>query len=290
VCNLALFAAPECRADQFEDEAAIRKNAAAYVEAYNKRDAKAVAEMWSPDAVYMDPDTGEAAVGREEIEKLFAGTLAGLGEGKIEVDVDSVKFMSANVAIENGTVRIIRPNAEPEVTYYSAVNVRRDGKWLLDRVSEELPPVPAPSPYEHLKELEWMIGSWVDDDEDATVQTDCEWTKNQNFMTRSFAVVVDGQVDMAGMQIIGWDPIVKQIRSWVFDSDGGFAEGKWSRKGDRWLIQQTATLPDGSKSSAVNVIRRVDDNSFTWQSIQREVDGDVLPSVDEVRVVRRPVE
>jgi hypothetical protein len=141
-----------------------------------------------------------------------------------------------------------------------------------------------------LKELEWMIGSWIDQDENSTIQTDCEWTKNQNFINRSFAVVVGDQVDLAGMQIIGWDPAAKQIRSWIFDSDGGFAEGKWTRKGDRWLIQTSGTLPDGSRSSAVNIMTRVDDDSFTWQSVQREVGGDILPNVDEVLVVRKPTE
>jgi hypothetical protein len=135
-----------------------------------------------------------------------------------------------------------------------------------------------------------MMGSWIDQDENATIQTDCQWTKNQNFINRSFAVVVGDQVDLAGMQIIGWDPVAKQIRSWIFDSDGGFAEGKWTRKGDRWLIQTSGTLPDGSRSSAVNIMTRVDDDSFTWQSVQREVDGDILPNVDEVLVVRKPAE
>jgi uncharacterized protein (TIGR02246 family) len=281
------------RADQAEDEAAIRANAEAYVAAYNNRDAKAVAAMWSPEAVYMDPSTGDAAIGREEIEKVFTDILADLGEAKLEVEVHSVEFVSPNVAIENGTVRITKPDAEPEETAYSAVNVKREGKWLLDRVSEEEPPAPPeppPSNYEQLKELEWMIGSWIDQDEDATVQTDCDWTKNQNFINRSFAVVVGDQVDLAGMQIIGWDPVAKQIRSWIFDSDGGFAEGKWTRKGDRWLIQQNGTLPDGSITSAVNIITRVDDNSFTWQSVNREVGGDILPNVDEVLVVRKPAE
>src|SRR5690606_1417498 len=161
-------------AGQAEDEAMIRKNAEAYVAAYNKHDAKAVAAMWSPDAVYMDPSTGDAAVGQEEIEKVFTDILAALGEGKIEVEVDSVEFVSADVGIYNGTVSVIRPNEEPEETNYSAVNVKRDGKWLLDRVSEEEPAIPPPSSYEQLKELEWMIGSWIDQAEDATIQTDCE--------------------------------------------------------------------------------------------------------------------
>jgi uncharacterized protein (TIGR02246 family) len=290
VFSLSWLAPNDSRADQAEDEALIRRNAEAYVAAYNNRDAKALAAMWSPEAVYSDPSTGESAVGREAIEKVFAGTLADLGDARLEVDVKSINFLSPNVAIENGAARVIRPNAEPEETNYTAVSVKRDGKWLLDRISEEEPPAPPPSNYENLKDLEWMVGSWIDQDEQATVQTDCEWTKNRNFMTRSFAVVVGDRVGMAGMQIIGWDPVAKQIRSWVFDSDGGFSEGKWTRNGDRWLIQQTGTLPDGGKSSAVNIITRVDDNSFTWQSVGRDVDGEVLPNVDEVLIVRKATE
>ena len=290
ICAAICLAPHNSRAGQAEDEAAIRQNAEDYVVAYNNHDAKAVAAMWSPDAVYMDPSTGEAAVGREEIEKVFADTLAELKDAKLQVEVKSVDFVSPNVAVENGTATIIRPNVEPEETDYTAVNVRRDGIWVLDRISEEAPPAPPPSSYEQLKELEWMIGSWIDQDEIATIQTDCQWTKNKNFINRSFAVVIGDQVDMAGMQIIGWDPIAKQIRSWIFDSDGGFAEGKWTRKGDRWLIQQSGTLPNGSRSSAVNVMTQVDDNSFTWQSIQRDIDGDVLPNVDEVLVVRKPAD
>lgn len=279
-----------CRAGQAEDEMAIRKNDEAYVAAYNKHDAKAIAAMWSPEAVYMDPDTGEAAVGREAIEKVFVGTFADLKDARLEIDVRSINFVSPNVAIEIGTARVVRPKAEPEETTYTAVNVKREGKWLLDRISEEEPPAPPPSNYEHLKELEWMVGSWIDRDERATIQTDCEWTKNKNFMTRSFAMVIGDRVNMAGMQIIGWDPAAKQIRSWVFDSDGGFSEGKWKRKGDRWLIQQIGTLPDGGKSSAVNIMKEVDKDSFTWQSVERSVDGDLLPDVGEVLIVRKPAE
>jgi uncharacterized protein (TIGR02246 family) len=291
IVSAAIWVAPNnSRADQAEDEAAIRKNAENYVAAYNNHDAKALAAMWSPDAVYLDPSTGETAVGQEDIEKFFAKTWADTKNFKLEVSVDSVRFVSPNVAIENGTARIIRPNEEPEESGYTAVNVMRDGKWLLDRVTEEVASAPLPSNYEHLKDLEWMIGSWIDQDENATIQSDCEWTKNQNFMHRSFAVVVGDEVDMAGLQIIGWDPIAKQIRSWVFDSDGGFAEGKWTRSGERWQIHQTGILSNGSNSSAVNIMTPVDGDSFTWQSVSRAIDGDVLPNVDEVLVVRKPTE
>jgi uncharacterized protein (TIGR02246 family) len=292
VCYMSCFVSTDCRADQAEDEAAIRRNDAAYVEAYNKHDAKALAAMWSPEAVYVDPETGEESIGREEIEREFNVTFEGLPDAELEMDVVSIKFLSPNVAIESGTARVVRPNEQPDESTYAALFVKRDGKWLLDRVKEEEPPTPPPSNYEHLKDLEWMVGSWIDNDEDgdAMVQTDCDWAKNKNFMTRSFAIVVGDQVNMAGMQIIGWDPESKQIHSWIFDSDGGFAEGKWTHKGNRWLIQQTGTLQDGSKSSAVNIMKQIDNDSFTWQSVQRSVDGDLLPDVDEVTVVRKPTE
>ena len=88
-----------------------------------------------------------------------------------------------------------RPDAPVEDSKYTAVLVKRDGQWLLDRVTEEDILGPRPSNYEHLKELAWMIGSWVDDnDPDANIHTDCEWTKNRNFITRAFAVVIGDQV------------------------------------------------------------------------------------------------
>jgi hypothetical protein len=206
------------------------------------------------------------------------------------VHIDSVEFVSPNVAVEKGSAEITHAKAETEKSKYTAVHVRRDGKWLLDRVTEAEIPPPKPSNYEHLKELEWMIGSWIDQDNRATVQTDCEWCKNRNFMTRSFAAVVGDQVNLSGMQIVGWDPAAKQIRSWVFDSDGGFSQGKWTHKGNKWFVEQTGTLPDGGKSAATNIFTKVDDNSFTWQSTNRVVDGEIQPNVPEVLIVRKPAE
>jgi uncharacterized protein (TIGR02246 family) len=278
------------RANQAEDEAAIRANAEKYVEAYNRRDTNTMASMWSPDAVYMDSATGEGVVGREAIATQLNHAFAGAEDAKLKVTIDSIEFVSPNVVIEKGVAEITYSNSPTEKTQYSAVNVKRDGQWLLDRVSEteidEKPTEPPPSNYEHLKELEWMIGSWIDVGEDSTITTDCAWTKNRNFMTRSFAMLIGDQVDTSGMQIVGWDPANKQIHSWVFDSDGAFSEGAWTRKGDKWFVQQRGTLVDGSLTTALNIITKVDDNSFTWQSIDRTIDGELQPNIDEV-IVRR---
>jgi uncharacterized protein (TIGR02246 family) len=272
-------------ADQDADEAAIRKNADDYVVAYNKHDAKLLASFWSPEAVYENPLTGEEVVGREAIAGEFATILADLGEAKLSVDVKSVKFLSPNIAVEEGTARVVGHDGDVEETDYTAFHVKRDGKWLLDRVSEERAPTVV-SNYERLKDLEWMIGDWVDGDERSRVEMTCKWTKNQSFIARTFAVSIRDRIDMSGMQIIGWDASAGKVRSWVFDSDGGFGEATWTKKDKRWIIHAAATLPDGRKTSAINILTILDNNSFTWQSTGRELDGEILPNIEPVKVVR----
>lgn len=271
--------------DQAEDEAAIRKSAVDYMAAFDKQDAKAIAAMWSPEAVYSNPLTGEQVVGREAIEQQLAAIFSQSKDAKLEVSVDSIQFVSPNVAIEQGTARVLRPDAEPDVTTYSAVHVKRDGIWLLDRMNEE-PAKVTPSNYERLKELEWMIGTWVDQDEHAVVETTSQWTKNHNFITRAFAVSVGDQIELSGIQIIGWDPVEQRIRSWVFDSDGGFGEATWTHKENRWVINAKSTLPDGRKASAINVMTIVDPDTITWQASGRSVGGEILPNIDPIKIAR----
>lgn len=267
------------------DEAAIRKADEAYVQAFNKHDAKALADAWSPEAVYLSRVTGTEVVGRAAIAEQFADLFKGQPEVKLDLSVESIQFVSPNVAVEHGTAKTLAPNVGPEEIEYSAVFVRRDGRWLLDRVTDKAKET-APSRYEQLKPLEWMIGRWVDKDDNVDIKTECQWTKNRSFITRSFTVAVQGEINISGMQIIGWDPAAKVIRSWTFDSDGGFAEATWAYKKDRWFIQNKGVLADGRKASMVNVIKQMNQNSFTWQTVERTAGGELLPNINEVLIVR----
>lgn len=267
------------------DEAAIRKAVAAYVDAFNKADAKALAAMWAPEAVYSNPITDEEVTGRDAIEKQFAGIFADAKGARLESTTLTIEFVSPNVAIEQGVAKVILPNESPEESRYSAVYLKSGGQWLLDRVTEESIPA-VTSNYEKLKDLEWMVGRWVDQDDEVTVVTECNWTRNNNFLVRSFTVQLGDQIDMSGMQIIGWDPVAKQIRSWVFDSDGGFGQATWNKKGDQWFIQQKGVLADGRQASSVNIIRYVDENTCTIQAVNRTVDNELLPNVPEVRIAK----
>ena len=269
-----------------QDEAAIRAGVESYVKAFNEGNAEAVAAFWSPEAVYTNRISGEQMVGREAIVKQFKELFESPEAMKLDVSVESVQFVSPNVAVEHGTAKFLRPDADPEAIEYSAVYVRRDGKWLLDRVTDEAAKA-ANSNYEKLKALEWFVGGWVDQDENIRIVTDCSWTKNKNFMTRSFTVSTGDKVELSGMQIIGWDAASKQIRSWTFDSDGGFARGVWSKAKDRWYVHKKGTTADGKTTTAVNHVTPVDENTFAFQSTQRTLAGQLLPNINEVLVVRR---
>jgi uncharacterized protein (TIGR02246 family) len=269
-----------------EAERQVRAAVTSYVEAFNRADAAAVAGHWSPDAVYTNRMTGQQVVGREAIQGQFTTLFKETKNAKLEVSSESIQFVSPNVAVEHGTARLLLPNEEPEDVQYSAVYVRRDGKWLLDRVTDDDVPV-GPAHYERLKELDWMVGRWVDEDEDAQVVTECSWTRNNNFLTRSFTVRISDRIEVAGMQIIGWDPAANQIRSWVFDSDGGFGHGTWTKKDDRWYVQKSGVLPDGRKTSSVNIITPVDENTCKLQSVNRSVGDELLPNIAEVTIVKQ---
>jgi uncharacterized protein (TIGR02246 family) len=287
-CVFGRLPADEPAAQPSPDETAIRKMVAGYVEAFNKHDAVAVAGLWSPEAVYLNRATGENIVGRPDIAKHLTDLFKDQPELKMTVNTESIRLVSPNVAVEQGISTETAGKGEPEEVPYTAVYVKRDGQWLLDRVTDKQTKASS-SHYEHLQELEWMVGTWVDRDEgdDVTIQTECNWTKNRTFLTRMYSVSIDGEEGMAGMQVVGWDPAAKTIRSWTFDSDGGFSEGTWDHKGDRWIISNKGVLGDGRKASAVNVVKKINDSSFTWQTTDRTAGGDVLPNVDEVLIVRK---
>ena len=50
---------------------------------------------------------------------------------------------------------------------------------------------------------------------------------------------------------------------------------------------RTNTLSDGRKATAIQIIKKIDDNSFTFESIGRQVDGELLPNVEPITIVRK---
>ena len=147
-----------------DDESAIRQTVDSYVAAYNSGDAKALADLWSENAVYTNRASGEEAVGRTAIAEAFTAIFAEQKGAKLDVSIESIRLLSPSVAVEHGTAKVLPPEGEPESLDYSAVYVKQDGKWLLDRVTDGSDES-APVHYEQLKTLEWLVGTWLDEDD-----------------------------------------------------------------------------------------------------------------------------
>jgi uncharacterized protein (TIGR02246 family) len=282
-----LFGPVANKASASDDEAGVRKAIASYVDAFNQGDAAAVAAHWSELGEWIDP-TGTPIQGRDAILTEMKAYFSSDTKPKIELLDLSVRFLAPSVAVEQGTALVTRSDDSASESPYFAIHVLEDDKWQLSSVRELAPkPLPPPSHYEQLKDLKWMIGDWIDDQSGSAVTMRGEWTANRNFISRSFTVMIEDRIDMSGSQVIGWDPAAETIRSWVFDSDGGFTEGVWTRRDDGWSVRAVGVLPDGRRSSMVTIIRPIDDDTFTMQSVGREVDGELLPNIDEITVVRK---
>lgn len=266
---------------QSPDEVAIRQAVQSYVEAFNRGDAAAVAAQWSDDGEYVAP-SGERFKGRKKIEAALKSFFAENKDVQLQASTSAIRFPSPNRAMETGTATVTRPGQGPEETQYIAAYVKKGGAWKLTSVREEEGSVS----YQHLKDLEWLIGEWIDRDENATLDTVYQWARNNSFIMGAFTVLIQDKVDLQGTQIIGWDPVAKTIRSWVFDSQGGFGQGTWSKHGDQWVVDSKGFLSTGEKVSAINTYTYVDDNTFTFQSTGREIGGEPMPDIDSVTVIR----
>jgi len=270
------------------DEKAIRATAEAFTKLYNAHDSKGLAALFAPKAEMIDED-GLVTRGREAIETAFADVFTENPKAEMEVAVDSVRVLTPNLAIEEG---IARSKDSPEgvvgVTEYVAIHVKLDGKWLLACVRDWDAPPEELTPNDHLQELAWLVGEWIEESPDSIVHSVWKWHDNDNFLMQEFHVQMAGKTAMSGTMRVGWDAVHKQFKSWVFDSHGGHAEGMWLQDGDEWIVKSQGATAKGESGSATNVYRRIDDETVGWRSYDRIVDGERREDIDEIVVKRRP--
>ena len=265
-------------------EQAIIETIRSYVDAYNRRDVDAVANHWAENAVMLAVDTQERIVGRAAIREDFVRQFEADPKSQLEVNVTSIRLVTDTVAVEDGFATFLSDGSAFQSTY-TAVHIKQKDGWKIDSVREtDMPDRSGPQ----LSQLNWLVGSWADSDESATVESQVKWARNEKFLTMSFRVDVPDATPFEGTQIIGVDPATGKIRSWLFDSDGGIGQGSWSSRDGKWMVAMSMTLPTGESASAVNVYTPVDATRYTWRSQSRIVAGEFLPDMDEVLVTRVP--
>ena len=113
------------------------------------------------------------------------------------------------------------------------------------------------------------------------------WIANKSFVQRTYTVTHPDGTTTTGLQIIGFNPLEDQLQSWNFSSDGGHAIGIWSPHEGGWQAEVRGTTGEGVLTTAVNRLKRLDDNAYTWQSVDRTIGGVPVADTDEIVMKRQ---
>jgi Acetyltransferase (GNAT) family len=231
---------------------------------------------------------GTTVRGLKELEEELKESFEADPKARLSVRIDSLRMVTPNVVIEEGKTEYF-PDGKTLTaeTDYQATHVKKGDRWLMTRVRSFNRVVL--SPYDLLRDLEWLVGDWVDEGPDSVVETFYRWDANKAFLLQDFAVRVKGEKVLTGTQRIGRDPLSKQIKAWVFDSEGGYAESLWSPVNDTWVIKGKGVRADGTVVTVTTQITQMGKDRMRFESVDRIV-GDERRPVFTAIVVRKPPE
>ncbi|PQO27719.1 YybH family protein [Blastopirellula marina] len=284
--SLAIGSANSALADDADKTLAeIRSGSEAFVKAFNQGDAPAVAALWTKQGEYVD-SSGQVFSGREAIEKEYATFFTQHKGVTMHVAIDSLRMVGDDIAIEEGRAELDpSPAGTPGYTLYTVVHSKVNGKWLMASVRDKF--VAKPSNYDSIADLEWLIGTWVAEERGAKMVSVCRWVADKSFVERTYTTTHHDGTKTSGVQIIGWNPMTKSVQSWDFSPDGGHAVGLWVPIDSGWRANMQGMTGDGTVTTSVNVLTRLDDNAYSWQSVDRTAGDVALPDSDEVVVKRQ---
>ncbi len=127
---------------------ALDKLVADWSAAFGRGDAKALASLYTDNAIRVSPDGG-TVLGRAAIEKEFAGYFAGPWKGAtIKILVGSVQALGPETSVSEGTYEVTPkgPDGKPmppvKGSYLNTI-VKKNGAWVLSSNAAVLPAPPA---------------------------------------------------------------------------------------------------------------------------------------------------
>jgi uncharacterized protein (TIGR02246 family) len=266
-------------------EEAILRESNAIAEAFHAADPVAMSKLFSDSGEIVD-EAGDVHVGREAIADLFRGFFTRHPSSTLEMIVTDVRPVGDTLAVEEGQRRIETSDGEAAEVRYVAVRTKQGDRWLVASY-REFPDDPLPTPGEMLQSASWLVGDWVDEGPEGRTSITFRWSDDGNFLLGDFVMSAAGAGESRSSQRIGWDPLTGQVRSWTFDSDGGFTEGRWHETDEGWIVKSDATLPDGTTGWATLRITVKDADHFVVRGTDRIVGGVEEPDF-EMTITRRP--
>jgi len=266
------------------DRQAIDKLTKDMIQGFAKRDAGAIADLWTEEGEFVRND-GEPTRGRAEIQKGYAEFFKTLkGKPKLEIQSEVLRFPSADIAVTEVMLRL--RDEEGEIVAagrQDTVLIREGGQWKVALVrawdrDTGLDP--------SLQELEWLIGTWHAVAKGRDVTSTYEWDENKAFIRGKFTVKEGDKVIESGTHMIGKDNAKGVIRSWIFQSEGAFGRAVWTREGKKWTIDVHGVRADGRELTATVIYGQVDPNTFTWQAVNQALDDVPVEDIGPIKVTK----
>ena len=288
-----LLLATVSRAQEKEVTAEVQAAADRFVQAFNAGDAEAVSQQFVPEGEWIDEE-GTVYRGRGEIKTLFTRYFGQFAGTRLTVEIESVRTVGPQLAIEEGTRVLARETDGGRAQLrYSTVRTKVGNEWLIASVREFTDDPPA-RPGDYLQPLAWLVGDWINEGGEASVRISYRWSDDKNYLLGEFQVVAAGKPQRQTTQRIGWDPQAQTIRSWLFEADGAFSEGRWTQVPDAaagnpdvWVLKSTGVLADGQSGSATLRLRRQGADRFHLEGRDRLI-GSMAAEDFEIVVTRRP--
>src|SRR5262245_29254577 len=249
--------------------AQIKAGDEAWVKAFDAGNADAVASAFLPKGELIDEE-GVVYQGQAEIKELLTKFFTKFPGAKLTLSIESIRLVGP-VAIEEGTRYTTTKEGQNRAQVrYIAVRTKTASGWQIASL-RDFPDDPPPTANERLAPVAFLVGDWVNEGTDGVVKISYRWAEDKNFILGDFLITRGGQVAMKSTQRIGWDPLAGKVRSWMFDSDGGYAEALWTQIEDAWVMKSSAVMPDGLTGSATITLTPLDKDRYTLKGTERIV-------------------
>ena len=231
-------------------------------------------------------EEGTVYQGEKEIKDLLTAFFKKFPGTKLAMDIESVRIVGP-VAIEEGTRTMKAKDGETQSKFrYITVRAKTDEGWKIASL-RDFSDDPEPSPNEYLQSVAWLVGDWMNEGADGVVKFTYKWSEDKNYILGEFQLPGGTGPARKLSQRIGWDAGARKVRSWLFESDGGFADGHWTVLDDGIVAKYSSVNADGTTASATITISQKDKDRFSMKGTDRIVGDDREPDF-EINVVRRP--
>lgn len=291
---LALWAAPLLLFAQEQPSpeiAGLQKAATDFVEAFNKQDAAAIAALFTEDGELADLSSAGLTSGREQIKARYEEIFAD-DPPQMAVEVESVRIVAPNLAIEDGTAHFT-PGEDEEalprsVTYTAVLMKNAEGVWQIASTRDLKDSTDAAGNLADLADV--LKGEWTCRTSDGLkMDFAFGWDKSSKVLSGdTLTTSADGE-PMEGNIRIAWDAARKSIVSWTFDGGGGSTFGIWTPTENGWVIRSEGTTADGETMTANQEFTEESKDILVWAASNRVIDGELQPN-SMLRIARQAPE